>query len=373
MAVYSNALEKFSEEHRLRFIPEISPEGTVDMLSNDYLGLGANSAEYIDEFHGRFPDALMSSSASRLLSRKNKYHNQLENYLGQLYGRSALLFNSGYHANVGMLQALAVPGTLFLADKLCHASELDGILLSGADYKRYPHNSIQRLKRVLKKEYDAYDRIVIVTESVFSMDGDIVRLKELVDLKKKFPKIILYLDEAHSFGVMGNRGLGLAEELGLIEKVDIIVGTLGKAAASQGAFAITSETLKKYFINTARTFIFSTALPPAQAAWSLLMVEKITEMHEKRLHLHKLSAKFVKDLNRKLNIESPSKSHIVPIMIGDATEAMLMADFLTSHGYDCLAIRKPTVPKGSERLRISLNANLSKENVEGFIETLGKY
>lgn len=371
--IYKQYLVHLEREHRLREIPGELTKKIIDLLSNDYLGLGQEVEKYKEEFFQRFPDVTFTSSASRLLSRANKYHNRLEEYLQELYGRPALMFNSGYHANIGVIQALAVSGTLFIADKLIHASAIDGLRISGADYKRFPHNDIKKLRRIIKENSAKYDRIIVITESIFSMDGDQADLQELIKIKKGNPKVMLYLDEAHAFGVRGLKGLGLAEEMGLEKEIDIIVGTLGKAAASAGAFVITSPTLKQYLINTARSLIFSTAISPAQAAWSILMIEKITQLNERRLHLQRLSKYMVKELERRLNFESPATTQIVPLIIGDASEAVLMANYLASKGFDSLAIRRPTVAAGSERLRFSLNAGMTEKDIDNLITALSHY
>lgn len=376
---YSDLTDHLKHENRLRTIPapvaDDAPESErcVDLLSNDYLGLGAEWRNYVEEFQTRFPDASFSSSASRLLSRCNKYHNQLEDYLGELYGRPALVLNSGYHANVGLIQALAIPGTMFIADKLVHASAIDGLRLSGADYKRFPHNAAGKIRKLLRDNYDEYDRFVIIIESIYSMDGDIAPLRDIVRIKKEFPKALIYLDEAHGFGVRGERGLGLAEEYGLLDDIDILVGTLGKAAASAGAFVVTSPELKEYLVNTTRSFIFSTAVSPAQAAWSILMVEKLVEATKRRKHLRELSFTMINQLANRLNVETPSSSQIVPIILGDAGEALNMSAYLREQGFDALAIRKPTVPAGSERIRISLNALLTKKDISRLVTAIGNY
>ncbi|MDE6811483.1 MAG: 8-amino-7-oxononanoate synthase [Muribaculaceae bacterium] len=375
-ACYEKMIQHFETENRLRHIPESrieTDEEYIDLLSNDYLGLGSEAKRYEDEFHHRFPDASFTSSASRLLSRNNKYHNLLENKLEELYGRPALLFNSGYHANMGVIQALAVEGTMFIADKLIHASAIDGLRLSGAVFKRFPHNEIKKAERLVKDNYDAYDRFVIIVEAIYSMDGDTAPLHRLVELKKKYPKVILYVDEAHSFGVRGNRGLGLAEEMGLLADIDIIIGTLGKAAASAGAFTVSSPILKEYLINCARSFIFSTAISPAQAAWSILMIEKIVVAGERRKYLAKISKELRKQIEERINIETPSSTQIIPIIIGDAGEAVNMARYLRENGFDTLAIRRPTVAAGSERIRLSLNAGVTKKEIKKLVTILEKY
>ena len=372
---YRNILSHLQKENRLRSIPLPDPDAfkRLDLVSNDYLGLAQEADKYKAEFFQRFPDADFSSSASRLLSRKNDYHLQLEMLLEKLYRRPALLFNSGYHANVGIIQALAIPGTLFIADKLVHASAIDGLRLCSADYKRFAHNDLKKLSRLIKQNYEEYSRIIVVVESIYSMDGDIAPLKKLVELKKKYPKLLIYVDEAHAFGVRGDRGLGLCEELGIINKVDFIIGTLGKAAASAGAFVISSQLMKDYLLNCARSFIFSTAISPAQAAWSILMIEKIVGMSARRLHLKRLSSTFVKILSDKANIESPSESQIVPVIIGDAGEALLFSRYLKEQGFDALAIRRPTVAAGSERIRFSLNALLEKDDIARLVSAIANY
>lgn len=373
MGAYADILSTLAKEHRLRSIPDEAPAKSIDLLSNDYLGLAEESEKYREEFFQRFPDAAFTSSASRLLSRSNQYHKQLEQYLESLYGRPALLLNSGYHANVGIIQALAIPGTLFLADKLVHASIIDGLRLSGADFKRFPHNDPRKLRRLVEENEGAYQRIIVISEGIFSMDGDMAPLDALVELRRQHPSVMLYLDEAHSFGVRGNRGLGLAEERGVIRDVDIIVGTLGKAAASAGAFVVCGEVMKQYLLNTTRSFIFSTAISPAQAAWSILMIEKIVGMNDRRLHLQRLSHHMVRELSRRLNFESPATTQIVPLMIGDASEAVLMSEYLARNGFDALAIRRPTVAAGSERIRFSLNALLTEKDIDRLISVIGRY
>ncbi len=378
MKVYTDMLAHLADDNRFRHIPEAyqpqsRKEERIDLASNDYLGLGAEADLYREEFLQRFPDAVFSSSASRLLSRHNKYHNLLEALLEELYGKPALLFNSGYHANVGIIQALAVPGTMFVADKLVHASAIDGMRLSGAEFKRFPHNAVSKLRRILNENYEEYDRFVVIVESIYSMDGDLTPLRELVKVRKEYPKVMLYVDEAHAFGVRGKRGLGLAEEYKLIDQIDIIIGTLGKAAASAGAFAICSREMKDYLINCARSFIFSTAISPAQAAWSILMIEKIITMNDRRERLKELSREFVKQMEKRNNMETPSDSQIVPMIIGDAGEAVNLSNHLRANGFDALAIRKPTVAAGTERIRFSLNALLTKKDITRLVGAIGKY
>ena len=363
MTTFSEILTSLNRENRLRVIPSFNGEKFIDLSSNDYLSLGARCDEFHEEFLDRFADAGFSSSASRLLSTKQKYHNYLENYLELLYGKPSLLFNSGYHANVGCIGALSLPSTLFVCDKLIHASIVDGLKIGGSEFKRFPHNDLVKLRRILESTSGNYDRIVVVVESIYSMDGDEAPLEVLVNLKKEFPNILLYVDEAHAFGVRGPHGLGIAEELGLIKEVDIIIGTLGKAAASSGAFAVCNEELKSLLINTARPFIFSTALPPANIAWSILIIEKIVNMSKERDKLADLSKKFSGRLQLISDKPTGSSSQIVPFLTGSPESALSIASNLRDAGFLALPIRRPTVPPGGERIRFSLSANLDFDSL----------
>ncbi|MDE5773128.1 MAG: 8-amino-7-oxononanoate synthase [Muribaculaceae bacterium] len=367
---YSEILAELSAQHRLRTIPRETDRQMIDLLSNDYMGLAASADDYSAEFMDRFGDAPFTSAASRLLSRRHRYHNMLEEQLSHLYHRPALIFNSGYHANVGLMQALAVPGTLILSDRLIHASSIDGIRLAKREFRRFAHNDINDISRLLSQYAGQYERVIIVIESVYSMDGDLAPLQEIIALKHTYPNLMVCLDEAHAFGVRGANGLGLAEELGLIDRVDIIVGTLGKAAASVGAFIIADEEIISLLINTARPFIFSTALPPVNCAWSSLMIEKLTAMSEQREYLRSLSSGFITAVNKISPIPSPSQSQIIPVITGDAELALRLAERCNSAGYDCMAIRRPTVPPGGERLRISLNATLTPDVLSPLLDII---
>ncbi len=370
MTEFSDILDKLGREDNLRHIPDEYVSGALDLSSNDYLSLGERCAEFYPEFFERFPDARFSSSASRLLSGQQKYHLQLEEFLSSLYGRPSLLFNSGYHANVGCISALTLPSTLFVCDRLIHASVVDGLRLAGARFVRFPHNDIIKLQGILDKETSSHERVLVVTESIFSMDGDEAPLEDLVALKKRYDNVFLYLDEAHAFGVRGERGLGLAEAYGLIDDFDLIIGTLGKAAASAGAFIITSDVLKDFMVNTARPFIFSTALPPVNAAWSILMIEKIIEMGKERAHLAKLSLSFKERLEEITGEKNSSESQIIPYITGDSAKALSIASRLRENGIIALPIRRPTVPPGGERIRFSLCSGMSRGDFDSLFKIL---
>lgn len=374
---YKVILEALSKECRLRSIPlagtdadqEKGKSRLIDLCSNDYLGLAARESEFREAFMHSCPDAAFTSSASRLLSSAQRYHLMLEKALEHLYGKRALLFNSGYHANTGCISALAIPSTLFICDKLVHASIIDGLRIGNADFLRFPHNDLGKLRIMLEKNAGKYARIVVVTESIFSMDGDLAPLRGLTMLKEEFPNMILYVDEAHAFGVRGERGMGMAEELGLTDKIDIIIGTFGKAAASSGAFVATTELLADYFINTSRSFIFSTALPPVCCAWTLFMLQNILLMQPERERLLDTSRRLREALGLPCGEEVVSQ--IIPYVTGDAERAVALAAILRGEGYLVLPIRRPTVPPGGERLRISLNAGIDYNSLTRLIEIIG--
>ena len=267
----------------------IYPQMTIWGLSNDkdiiekFIN-SLNNGEIIRNFG-------LSSSSSRLLTGHYALYEELENELAKLYGREdALVFNSGYHANSGIIPALFKKGDVIFSDKLNHASIIDGMLLSNAGFYRYNHLDYEHLEACLKTHRGKYKRAVIVSESIFSMDGDRADLKKLVELKNKYD-CLLMLDEAHSVGVFGENGCGICEEDNVIDDIDIIVGTFGKALASTGAFAILNTVLKEYLINKMRPFIFTTALAPINIYWSLEIIKMLPSMVPRRKSSFEISNK----------------------------------------------------------------------------------
>lgn len=342
----------------------------IDFSSNDYLSISTHG-DWVNQFISE-TDSIefgMTSSASRLLSLRQKHFTDLENLLSDLYNKKALIFNSGYHANTGIIGSIADKDTLIIADRLVHASIIDGIILSRAKFIRYRHNDYAHLASILQKEKDNFKSIIVVTESIFSMDGDRCDLNLLCGLKKEYPNILLYIDEAHAFGVEGQLGLGCCEKEGLINNVDIIIGTLGKAAASTGAFAITSEGIREFLINKCRSFIFSTAIPPVNCAWSKFVIEKIITMEEERNHLNEISS-ILRDFVNPYNNGIESSSQIIPLIVGDSQKALDISVRLRNLGFIALPIRTPTVPKGTERIRFSLNSNITFAQINNLKEAL---
>ncbi|QBQ16913.1 8-amino-7-oxononanoate synthase [Acinetobacter haemolyticus] len=344
----------------------------LNLASNDYLGLAADLSlreEFLDTL--KIDRALFSSSSSRLLTGNFAEYEQFENSLSKAFDRAALLFNSGYHMNIGILPALADSKTVILADKLVHASMIDGIRLSNAQYVRYRHNDLQHLEQLLQKyqQDEQVERIIVVTESIFSMDGDETDLAALAQLKQRFVKTMLYVDEAHAIGVRGEQGLGCAEQYGVLHQIDFLVGTFGKAIASIGGYIICDPIIRDYLINKMRPLIFSTALPPISMAWSDFIFNKVLNMQQQRQHLAEISH-FLQQAVIAKGFSSPSSSHIIPIIVGESNAAIEKARYVQQQGFYAMPVRPPTVPQNSSRLRISLTSMVQKAELEKLVECL---
>ncbi len=266
MINYGEIIESLKQKGNYRQFPSVDSserDCLIDFTSNDYLGLARRSdlreAFYADPWTTRLP---LSAVASRLLALDQKMFHRLEASVEALFpNRCALLFNSGYHANTGILQALADRDTLIVADRLVHASIIDGIRLSRAEFTRFRHNDFGQLRDILRRQQKAGRHVIVVVESIYSMDGDKADIEGLIRIKNEFPDILLYVDEAHAFGVEGPGGRGLVAASSAPEAFDVVMATLGKALASVGAFALVSPRMKEYLINTARSLIFSFHCP----------------------------------------------------------------------------------------------------------------
>lgn len=363
---YLEALAKCKAEGAYRTIPDLTLKGKylewsgrryLNLNSNDYLGLLELPLwqSFLGEGAFRFHP---SSGSSRLLTGNDQPYTDFEQYLRERYhAESALLWDSGYHANSGILPVLALPNTLLIADKLVHASIIDGLRLSGAHFQRFRHNDLEHLRRLLERYADDYQTVWIVTESLFSMDGDFAPLHEIVALKEQYPHLYIYVDEAHAVGVYGELGLGYCSKLGVLSQIDILIGTLGKALGSVGAYSIQSDTLRQLLVSQARPLIFSTALPPATIAWSQYVFQHVEQMEGRRAHLQSLIEVF----NRELGTDF--QSQIIPIIVPGEERVKRAAELFLSNELYIRPIRKPTVPVGSERLRISLTAAMTEEEV----------
>lgn len=370
MMDFNDILDRLHREGNFREIPRMSPPEIIDFSTNDYLGLGADAdlqaRFFADPAAEKVP---MTSSASRLLANRQIEFDNLEVALKILYSRrrgddtGALLFNSGYHANTGIISAVASGNdTFIIADRLVHASIIDGITLSRAKFTRFRHNDYAHLHELLTKHAMEHRNILVVVESVYSMDGDRADMEILLGLRREFPNVSLYVDEAHAFGVLGPHGLGLVAESSAPWEVDFTIGTFGKAGASMGAFAITSSSTREFLINSARSFIFSTSLPPMQIAWSRYMLQQLLRADDRRQHLSALAVELQRVL-RQFTVNPPEVSHIQPLIVGDPHKAVELSKGLYHLGVKALAIRKPTVPEGTDRLRFSLSASMSHDDI----------
>lgn len=381
MNAYVNTIKEIQSKGLLRTLKNVESDSNayskfqgkwmLNLSSNDYLGLATNCA-LKEEFMALMlenPQSLsFGSGSSRLLTGNYQMYSETEEVLKNWYkSEAALFFNSGYHANLGILPALSEKKDLILSDKLCHASIIDGIRLCTADCIRYRHLDYECLESILCKRRHLYQHVFIVSESVFSMDGDEADLKRLVQIKEKY-NAILYVDEAHAVGSMGDTGLGLSEIQGVTKTIDIIVGTMGKAMASVGAYAIFNETLKQVLVNKARTLIFTTALPPINMAWSKFIIARMPQFSNYRTTLKQLVV-YCHQRIKEMKFQ-PSNGYIIPIVVGDNMVAVELAEHMQSNGFLIFPVRPPTVPKGTARLRISLTANLNQAKLDVAMEVM---
>jgi 8-amino-7-oxononanoate synthase len=341
-------------------IVDLAGKRLINFSSNDYLGL-ANDPRLREAAVGAINQFGVGAGASRLMSGTQPPHLCLESALAKWKGMpAALCFNSGYATALGTLPALATKSDVVLLDKLCHASLIDGAKLSGATLRVFPHNQLAKLKSHLEwaRRERPNARILIVTESVFSMDGDRVPLRDLVELKKYFNALLL-LDEAHAIGVIGPNGRGLAAAENLSDDVDVQMGTLSKALGVSGGYICGSRNLIEWLINRARSFIFSTAPPPGLAAAALAAVDFISsaEGEDRR----RILWRNIEILRERLSLDSGSA--IFPWIVGDEQAALELATDLQAEGFFVPAIRYPTVAKGAARLRITVTAVHTAEQI----------
>lgn len=339
-----------------------------DFSSNDYLALSNHPR--LKEASKKAVDSLgVSASASRLLSGDLKIHHLLEYKIAQFKGKeSALVFNTGYQANVGIISALYDKGDAVFCDRLSHASIIDAVRLSGAKLFRFNHNDLNHLESLLEKESDKFENRLIVTETVFSMDGDKAPLKEFVEIKDRYGCSLL-VDEAHATGIFGPNGAGVVEELGLSSRVELIMGTFSKALGSFGAYLACSEKIKQYLVNSCRSFIYSTALPPPVIAVNIEALNVIKDEPFRRQTLL-TNADFFRTSLRGNGFDVIGSSQIVPLIVADSGKAVHISSGLQKSGFWVLPIRPPTVPQGQARLRFSLTYHHSKQLLEKLAERI---
>jgi 8-amino-7-oxononanoate synthase len=342
----------------------------VHFCSNNYLNL-ANDPRILDAAVEAIRKYGFGAAASRLISGTMSPHTDLENEFARWTGKeNALYFPSGWSANQALLTALPQKGDLVLMDHADHASIVDAVRCSGADFRTYRRDQLDRLEKHLSNP--AYEHKYIVTESVFSMDGDCSDLAALAELKNRH-NAVLIVDEAHGLGCLGPTGAGLAEESGLLDQVDILVAPLGKAAASAGALIASKKVVIDYLINKARPFIYTTAPSPACAAAALAAIRVIRQEPQRRRRLQD-NASFLRNRLREMGLDiGQSTTQIIPVIAGSSEKALALAKGLEERGFFILAIRPPTVPKGTARLRISVQSDHTREQLEnlcGAIEQL---
>ena len=373
-------LEELSERglyRRLRLVsgpqgPRVVLDGQAVLLlcSNNYLGLAD---------HPRVRDAAaeatvrwgVGAGASRLVSGTMTVHRRLEERLAAFKGtEAAVLFGSGYLANLGVIGALACePGGIVLSDALNHASIVDGCRLARAETAVYRHGDVEHLESLLR---GASGRpAVVVTDSVFSMDGDVAPLEELVAVARRHGAMVV-VDEAHASGCCGPDGRGAVAEAGLDGEVDVVIGTLGKALGSYGAYAACSQTTARWLVNRSRSLIFSTAPPPPAVAAALAALDVIADEPERRRRLHQ-NAEFLRgELGREGFDTAASSTQIIPLVVGDPETAMTMCESALARGVFAQAIRPPTVPPGTSRLRLAVMATHTREELRSAARVLGQ-
>ena len=372
----SNRLFRFMRtiEGTQKPVVRINRRDVILMCSNNYLGL-ADNRELMKTAIAAIRQYGVSAGASRLVSGNMTPHEQLEHDIAAFKKTgAALVFNSGYHANTGIISALAGKDTVVLSDELNHASIIDGIRLSRAALRIYKHRDTTMVEDILrsiarKGIRNKPAQTLIVTDSVFSMDGDIAPLKELVTLAEKYHALIM-VDEAHATGVLGKNGRGAAEMLGVGSKIQIQMGTLGKALGSFGAYAAGSRVLADYLINKSRAFIFTTALPPAVCAVSSKAIDIVQKSPGLRKRLGE-NIVFLRNGLRKIGFPvSNDPTPIIPLLIGDAGKTMKLSSLLFERGIFVSGIRPPSVPRGTSRLRMTVTAAHTREMLEQVIDEM---
>jgi len=374
-------LQSMKEAGLLRKVPGVEARSATHiridgcelllMASNDYLGLSQNK-HLIDAADRAAKRWGAGSGAARLISGSSMLFDELEKRLADFkHTQSALVFSTGYMANTGLLSALAGKDDIIFSDELNHASIIDGCRLSRARVSVYKHLDTGTLETQLRSSAD-FRRRIIVTDAVFSMDGDIAPLPRLLELAKAYDAVLI-VDDAHGTGVLGPGGRGTAAHFGLEDSERLILmGTLGKALGCFGAFIAGSRTLTDYLVNRARSFIFTTAMPPASVAAALAALDLVEQEPSLRERLQENIAFMHKKLSALGFDLGGSQTQIIPIMAGEASTAVAMAADLREQGVFLQAIRPPTVPKGAARLRLTVTAVHTQQELERCLEALEK-
>ncbi len=352
--------------------PVVSIDGrqVILLASNDYLGLATHprliqAAVQATETFG------VGAGASRLVSGTLPPHKELESALARFKGtEGALVFGSGYLANLGLIPALIGSGGMIFADRLCHASLIDGCRLSGAEFRVFRHRDVSHLESLLRRR-PTRRRTLIVTDGLFSMDGDAAPLSDIAILAERYDAQVL-VDDAHGTGVMGEHGRGTLEHWGVESRIPFHMGTLGKALGGIGAYVVGPASFIAYLINTARSFMFTTAPPPASAAASVAALAILETEPERRARLWANRRHLFSGLRTLGFTTTDSLSPIIPVLIGEAERALAMAEKLFEHGVYAPAIRPPTVPKGTSRIRVTVTSEHTSEQLDAALEAFRK-
>lgn len=337
----------------------------INFCSNDYLGLSTHPE--VKSNVARFAHKYGSGAgASRLVSGNLKVHEEIENKIAGVFeSEAALVFNTGFQANMSVLSTVANRHSLILADKKCHNSLIQGAQLSRADFKRFAHNDYNHLRTLLHKAQNhRYERIWIVSETLFSMDGDACDTKMLLELAAEYDAY-LYIDEAHAIGILGKNGLGLS--IGQHE-IDLKIGTFGKSFGSFGAFVLCSKQMKDYLINFCPGFIYTTALPPSVLGAIDTALNLIPSMDAEREKLHNHIEQILYQLKAMGFSTGTGKSQIIPVIVGEAEKAVELSKWLYDAGIWASAIRPPTVPENEARIRLTITAKHTDEQVKNLLE-----
>lgn len=374
-------LDERKDANRFRTLNSVTPTADavyiskngrelINFCSNDYLGLSKNprvierAKKYAQKYGA-------GSTASRLITGTYDIHNELETKLAETFKtEAALLFNSGFQANSTIIETITDRHSLVLADKLSHNSLLQGSLSSRADLQRFDHNDLDHLENLLKRaRNDSYSRILIVTETVFSMDGDRTDVPAVAELADKY-NALLFIDDAHAVGVWGKRGLGLGFD---VQGIDILLGTCGKAFGSFGAYVACSKKMRDYLVNFCSGFIYTTALPPAIIGAIDAAIDIIPKLEPDRKLYHEKINRVLKELKNLGYDTGPSDTQIIPIVIGGEDESLKLAEWLETQGILATAIRPPTVPGNSSRIRITLTRRHTDEHIDYLLKKLKEW
>lgn len=360
--ILKKELDYKRKEKKFRTL-KIYKENMINLSSNDYLFLAHDESirnSFIKKYSSEF---YFSSSSSRLITGNYSIVSELEKRAEEIYKKPVLVMNSGFSANKIIIETFYNKNSLILTDRFNHASIYSGIISCKGKFIRYRHLDMEHLENILEKYKNKYEDILIISESIYSMDGDTANLEKLVKIKKKYGTSLM-IDEAHSFGVYG---YGIAYSKNLVKDIDFLTIPLGKGGGSIGAYIVCDKELKDYIINFGKEFIYSTALPPMNNLWNLYILNNMNDFYKRAEKLKKLKDYTLK-LIKEMKIETVSDSHIISFIIGENEKADIIAEKLRKKGWLVCSIKSPTVPKGTERIRISLYSELSEENIKNFLE-----